>query len=87
MKISNMTAKTSLEIQDTDVLVIEDQEDTKQVSIAALRDFLNTTYEENTKKLINQTIDNVITLLQEAKYVISSNIEEVPTEEVSEDNI
>ena len=66
-----MTAKTSLEIQDTDILVIQDGEDTKQVSVADLRDFINITSEKNTKKLINQTIDNVIASLQATKYVIS----------------
>lgn len=71
MKINDMTAKTSLEIQDTDILVIQDGEDTKQVSVAELRDFLNMTSDKNTKKLINQTIDNVIASLEAAKYVVS----------------
>ena len=71
MKINDMTAKTSLEIQDTDILVIQDGEDTKQVSVADLRDFLNITSEKNTKKLINQTIDNVIASLQATKYIVS----------------
>lgn len=71
MKINDMTAKTSLEIQDTDILIIQDREDTKQVSVADLRDFLNITSDKNTKKLINQTIDNVIASLQATKYIVS----------------
>lgn len=71
MKINDMTAKTSLEIQDTDILVIQDGEDTKQVSVADLRDFLNMTSDKNTKKLINQTLDNIITALQSCKYIVS----------------
>ena len=71
MKINDMTAKTSLEIQDTDILVIQDVEDTKQVSVADLRDFLNTTSDKNVKKLINQTIDNIIVSLQSVKYTVS----------------
>ena len=71
MKINDMTAKTSLEIQDTDILVIQDGEDTKQVSVADLRDFLNITSDKNTKKLINQTIDNIIASLQATKYIVS----------------
>ena len=71
MKINDMTAKTSLEIQDTDILVIQDGEDTKQVSVADLRDFLNIASDKNTKKLINQTIDNVIASLQATKYIVS----------------
>lgn len=71
MKINDMTAKTSLEIQDTDILIIQDREDTKQVSVADLRDFLNITSDKNTKKLINQTIDNIIASLQATKYIVS----------------
>ena len=71
MKINDMTAKTSLEIQDTDILIIQDEEDTKQVSVADLRDFLNITSDKNTKKLINQTIDNIIASLQATKYIVS----------------
>ena len=71
MKINDMTAKTSLEIQDTDILIIQDGEDTKQVSVADLRDFLNITSDKNTKKLINQTIDNIIASLQATKYIVS----------------
>ena len=71
MKINDMTAKTSLEIQDTDILVIQDGEDTKQVSVADLRDFFNIASDKNTKKLINQTIDNIIASLQATKYVVS----------------
>ena len=33
MKIKNLTTKTSLEIEDSDILVIEDTEDTKQITI------------------------------------------------------
>ena len=71
MKINDMTAKTSLEIQDTDILIIQDGEDTKQVSVADLRDFLNSTSDKNIKKLINQTLDNVIASLEVAKYIVS----------------
>ena len=71
MKINDMTAKTSLEIKDTDILIIQDGEDTKQVSVADLRDFLNITSDKNTKKLINQTIDNIIASLQATKYIVS----------------
>ena len=71
MKINDMIAKTALEIQDTDILIIQDGEDTKQVSVADLRDFLNITSDKNTKKLINQTIDNIIASLQATKYIVS----------------
>ena len=40
MKIKEMVAKTSLEIQSTDVFIIEDLEDTKQVTAKELIEYL-----------------------------------------------
>ena len=71
MKINNMTAKTSLEIEDSDILVIQDGEDTKQVSVGEFKKFLIDSSETNTKKLINQTLDNVIASLTASKYDVS----------------
>lgn len=71
MKINNMTAKTSLEIEDSDILVIQDGEDTKQVSVADFKEYLSKSSDINTKKLINQTIDNVVASLNATKYVVS----------------
>ena len=71
MKINNMTAKTSLEIEDSDILVIQDGEDTKQVSVGEFKEFLINSSETNTKKLINQTLDNVIASLTASKYDVS----------------
>ena len=71
MKINNMTAKTSLEIEDSDILVIQDGEDTKQVSVREFKEFLMNSSETNTKKLINQTLDNVIASLTASKYDVS----------------
>ena len=71
MKINNMTAKTSLEIEDSDILVIQDGEDTKQVSVGEFKEFLMNSSEISSKKLINQTLDNVIASLTASKYDIS----------------
>ena len=71
MKINNMTAKTSLEIEDSDILVIQDGEDTKQVSVGEFKEFLMNSSETSFKKLINQTLDNVIASLAASKYDIS----------------
>lgn len=71
MKINNMTAKTSLEIEDSDILVIQDGEDTKQVSVGEFKEFLMNSSETNSKKLINQTLDNVIASLTASKYDVS----------------
>lgn len=75
MKINNMTAKTSLEIQDTDVLVIQDGEATKQVSVKEFKEhLLNQGITRSTKELINETLDNVINSLKASKYIISELI-------------
>lgn len=71
MKINNMTAKTSLEIENSDILVIQDGEDTKQVSVGEFKEFLMNSSETNSKKLINQTLDNVIASLTASKYDVS----------------
>lgn len=75
MKISNMTSKTSIEINDTDVLLIEDSEDTKQVSVKEFREYLlSHGVTRNTKVLINDMLDNVINSLKASKFIISELI-------------
>lgn len=75
MKISNLTAKTSLEIQETDILVIEDAEGTKQITVKEFREYLmNNGITKSTKMLINDMMDNVINSLKASKYVISELI-------------
>lgn len=80
MKIKSLAQKTVLEIADNDVLVIEDEQDTKQITVADLREyFLSSGVDTNTKKLINQTLENISASLLAAKYVVS----ELLTYEVS----
>lgn len=75
MKISNLTSKTSIEIEENDVLVIEDKEATKKVTVKEFKEhLLNTGITKSTKMLINETMDNVISSLQAAKYIISELI-------------
>ena len=75
MKIKDMTSKTSLEVQDTDILVIEDAQDTKNITVGEFKKYLGigNDIEIDTKKLINQTIDNIISSLASAKYVIEED--------------
>ena len=63
MKINDMIAKTALEIQDTDILVIQDGEDTKQVSIADLKEYLCESLSINTKKIINLFLSKTYNLI------------------------
>lgn len=75
MKIKDLTAKTSFEVEDDDVLVIEDGEDTKQISVKEFREYLlGSGVTKTTKVLINEMMDNVISSLQSAKYIISELI-------------
>lgn len=76
MKISNMTAKTSLEVQDTDIIVIEDGEDTKHITVGDLKEYmLNTSIKKETKLLINETLDNIIKAIESVKYIVSESVE------------
>ncbi len=58
MKIKEMTAKTSLEIQVTDVFIIEDLEDTKQVSVAELVEYLFAS--DMAKKNISAAVSEIL---------------------------
>ena len=72
MKISNLTAKTSIEIDENDILVIEDKEGTKKTSVKAFKEYLlSNGITRSTKMLINEMMDNVINSLIASKYIIS----------------
>lgn len=72
MKISNLTSKTSLEIDENDVLVIEDKESTKQITVKEFKEYMmNSGITKSTKMLINEMMDNVISSLAASKYIIS----------------
>ena len=70
MKIKDMTQKTFLEVEDSDLLVIEDAEDTKSITVSDLKKYLASDYDKNTKRIINQTLDNIIASLSASQYVL-----------------
>jgi hypothetical protein len=70
MKIKSLTQKTMLEINDNDVLVIEDEHETKHVTVADLREYLMLSGVTETKKLINQTLDAISESLLSIKFVM-----------------
>lgn len=75
MKIKDLTSKTSFEVEENDVLVIEDGEDTKQITVKEFREYLlGSGVTKTTKMLINEMMDNVINSLQSSKYIISELI-------------
>lgn len=57
MKIKSLTPKTALEVQPTDMFLIEDQEDTKQISAEELAKYL---FENNIANEIITTVVNRI---------------------------
>ena len=68
MKIKDMVSTTSLEVQDTDLLVIEDEEDTKSITVGALKELLSNDTTRIAKNVVNETIDNIIIALQNCKF-------------------
>lgn len=72
MKIKDMTTKTSLEVQDSDLLVIEDKEDTKSITVAEFKQALKLAFsgdiDRAIKVTINDAIDNIVASLQKCKY-------------------
>ena len=76
MKIQDMPSKESLEVQDTDLLVIEDIEDTKKITIKDLKEYLmkDEGIENKVKRYINNAIDNIVTALNESKLKIKETI-------------
>lgn len=70
MKIKSLAQKTMLEINDNDVLIIEDEHETKHVTVADLREYLMLSGTTETKKLINQTLDAISESLLAIKYVM-----------------
>ena len=76
MKIQDMPSKENLEVQDTDLLVIEDIEDTKKITIKDLKEYLmkDEGIENKVKRYINNAIDNIVTALNESKLKIKETI-------------
>lgn len=70
MKIKNLTQKTALEVEESDVLIIEDNQDTKQITVADMREYLAITFIDDIKRHINETLDKICGSLQSAKYQI-----------------
>lgn len=75
MKIHDMTQKTAIEVENTDLLVIEDEEDTKAITAATLKELIILSSDRHMKELINETIDKIMIGMAAAKYVFSTLIE------------
>lgn len=74
MKINEMRVKTSNEIQNTDILIIQDEDQTKQITVEDLSNYLfRIGFKKCYKRLINDTIDNIIDALNKSKYIIEED--------------
>lgn len=71
MKIADLTEKQPEEVTDDDLLVIEDGEDTKKITVASLRQYLLATSKRDVCSYINELFDRVIAKLEEAKFTIA----------------
>lgn len=71
MKIHDLTTKKALEVEATDLLVIEDAEETKAITVAEFMECVKIHNDISFKQLVNQTLTRVIDALEEAKYTFS----------------
>lgn len=78
MKIKDMKAKTSIEVTDNDLLVIEDSEETKSITVKEFKKMLNKssdeTMEKTAKKVMNEFLDKVKKSLDKLTFDIAENI-------------
>lgn len=73
MKIKSLTQKTALEVEDSDVLIIEDNEETKQITVADFKEYMTSASATEIKRHINETLDRICVSLQNAKYILQEN--------------
>ncbi len=71
MEINEMPKKLALEVEDDNILIIQDSEDTKQISIAEFVKYLFST--DDAKELVNTAISNLATSMLTAQYVIAED--------------
>ena len=81
MKITSLNQKTSIEVQENDLLIIEDEEDTKQITVG---EFINAVNRLSQEKLIrmelNEMIDRIRDCIASAKYIFPEDIPDEPIE-------
>ncbi len=70
MKLTSLKTKTAIEVTDNDLLVIEDREDTKTITVEQFKLLMNAYTDVTTKMLFNECIDRVNKALEKAKFTI-----------------
>ncbi len=70
VKLTSLKTKTAIEVTDDDLLLIEDKEDTKTITVDQFKIVMNSYTEARVKALFNECLDNVSKALEKAKFVI-----------------
>ncbi len=70
MKLTNLRSKTAIEVSDNDLLLIEDKEDTKTVTVGQFKTLMASYSKIQFKKLFNEGIDGIIASLEKSKFII-----------------
>lgn len=68
MKLQSLKTKTAIEISDDDLLLIEDREDTKTITVGQFKSMISAYSETRFKRLFNECIDRVIATCEQVKF-------------------
>lgn len=72
--INDLAEKLATEIEDSNLMLIEDEESAKKVKIEELKKAFHSIDDHFVKEVINETIDRITKALQEAKWDLSERI-------------
>jgi len=70
VKLASLKTKTAIEVTDDDLLIIEDIEDTKTITVEQFKLLMNAYTDTRVKTLFNECIDRVNEALEKAKFVL-----------------
>lgn len=68
MKLQSLKTKTAIEVTDDDLLVIEDREDTKTITVGQFKILMNAFSEVRVKHIFNECIDRMCAAFEQAKF-------------------
>ncbi len=70
VKLTSLKTKTAIEVTDDDLLLIEDKEDTKTITVDQFKIAIGAYTEAKVKALFNECLDNVTKALEKVKFII-----------------
>lgn len=71
IKVSEMQPKTAAEVSPDDLLLIEDEEDTKSIKVSEFLEYVNKASERHAKVYMNELFDQMIKKLSDAKFIVA----------------